>query len=136
MIEYLLDTNILIYTMNNRPLGVREEFEKHQEQLAVSSVSLMELYYGAERSSDLQQNLKVIQGLAARLIVIDYDGDAARHTGEIRATLALDGKPIGPYDVMLAGQARAKGLVLVTNNEKEFDRVDGLRLTNWVQGAK
>ena len=132
MIRYLLDTNIVIYTMKNKPPGVRVAFEKHHEELAISSVTLMELYYGAERSSDKSRNLKSIEGLAARLAVLDYDVHAAAHTGEIRGVLANKGQSIGPYDAMIAGHARSRGLIVVTNDAKEFRRVDGLRLENWV----
>lgn len=133
MIQYLLDTNTLIYTINNRPAAVREQFEKNQEEMGISTVSLMELYFGAEKSQQLQRNLKDIEGMAARLTVLDYDISAARHTGEIRSNLKSIGNEIGPYDAMIAGHARSRGFVLVTNNEKEFSRVDGLRITNWVE---
>jgi len=133
VIQYLLDTNTLIYTINNRPAAVREQFEKNQEEMGISTVSLMELYFGAEKSQQLQRNLKDIEGMAARLTVLDYDISAARHTGEIRSNLKSIGNEIGPYDAMIAGHARSRGFVLVTNNEKEFSRVDGLRITNWVE---
>lgn len=133
MIQYLLDTDIVIYTMKNKPPLVREAFERFHEEIAISSVTLMELYYGVERSSEKRRNIKSVEGLAARLTVVDYDMHAAKHTAEIRATLASVGTPIGPYDAMIAGQARACGFVLVTNNEREFKRVDGLRLKNWAK---
>lgn len=133
MIQYLLDTDIVIYTMKNKPPAVKEAFEKFHDEVAISSVTLMELYYGVERSSDKQRNLKSVEGFAARLTVVDYDMHAAMHTGDIRANLAKVGKPIGPYDAMIAGQARSRGFILVTNNEKEFSRVDGLRLINWTK---
>lgn len=117
--------------MKNKPPVVRKAFEQFHEEIAISSVTLMELYYGVERSSDRQRNLKSVEGLAARLSVIDFDVPAATHTGEIRARLANIGTPIGPYDAMIAGQARSRGFVLVTNNEEEFNRVDGLRVENW-----
>ncbi len=131
MIRYLLDTDIIIYTMKNKPPAVRQAFERFHEEIAISSVTLMELSYGAERSSDKVRNLKSVEGLAARLSVLDFDVNAASHTGEIRAQLANIGKPIGPYDAMIAGHARSRGFVLVSNNEREFKRVDGLRIENW-----
>ncbi len=140
MIRYLLDTDIVIYTMKNKPAVVREAFEKFHEEIAISSVSLMELYYGVERSSDKSRNLKSVEGLAARLSVIDFDVHAATHTGQIRAKLADLGTPIGPYDAMIAGHARSRGFILVSNNlvsnnQKEFKRVDGLRVENWTVAA-
>ena len=132
MLKYLLDTNIVIYTMKNRPAEVREAFVKHSGQMAISSVTYMELVYGAERSANPEANLAAVEGLAARLEVLKYEIAAAEHTGQLRAELARQGTPIGPYDQMIAGHARATGLVLVTNNEKEFLRVPGLRVENWV----
>jgi len=131
MIRYLLDTDIVIYTMKNKPPIVRDAFEKFHEEIAISSVTLMELYFGVERSSDKLRNLKAVEGLAARLSVVDFDVHAASHTGEIRANLANAGTPIGPYDAMIAGHARSRGFIVVSNNEKEFERVEGLRLENW-----
>ena len=132
MLKYLLDTNIVIYTIKNRPRRVRERFTRHQGHLAISSVTLMELVYGAEKSSQPERNLRDIDGLAARLDVLPYDAAAATHTGQIRAELARQGTPIGPYDQMIAGHARALGLILVSNDAAEFGRVPGLRLENWV----
>ena len=131
MIKFMLDTNIVIYTIKNKPTKVRETFKKHADQMCISSVTLMELIYGAERSSRPEENLKTIEGLAARLDVLPYEDEAAAHTGQIRSDLAKVGKPIGPYDNMIAGHARSRGLILVTNNENEFKRVSGLRPINW-----
>ena len=107
-------------------------FMAHHGQLCISTVTLMELVYGAEKSSSPQRNLAVVEGFAARLEVLNYDQDAAIHTGQLRAELALLGKPIGPYDQMIAGHARSQGLILVTNNTREFERVPGLRIEDWV----
>ena len=128
----MLDTNIVIYTIKSRPTQVRDTFTKHEGQLAISSVSYGELVFGAERSAQPERNLKDIEGFAARLEVLAFDEQAATHFGQIRAELAKIGSPIGPYDSMIAGHARALGMILVTNNLKEFSRVLGLRLENWV----
>lgn len=133
MLKYMLDTNTVIYTIKNRPNEVREAFKKHYGQICISSVTLMELIYGAERSAKPEQNLSDIEGLAARMEVLSYGDTAAAHTGQIRAELAGRGKLIGPYDQMIAGHARSEGLILVTNNLREFKRVDGLRVENWVK---
>jgi tRNA(fMet)-specific endonuclease VapC len=132
MLRYMLDTNILIYAIKNKPLEVRRAFEQHSGQLCTSTLCLMELKYGAEKSAAPAQDLATINGLAARLEAIDYDARAATHSGQIRAGLARSGQPIDPYDQMITGHARSQGLTLVTNNTKEFDRVDGLRLDNWI----
>jgi len=132
MLKYMLDTNIAIYTIKNRPADVREAFNAHDGQMCISAVTLMELIYSAEASAAVERNLKVIEGFAARLEVLHYDNDAAAHTGQLRAELKKAGRPIGPYDEMIAGHARAKGLVVVTNNMKQFENVPGIRLANWV----
>lgn len=131
MLKYMLDTNICIYTIKNKPTQVRAAFKRHQEQLCISTVTLMELIYGAEKSANPERNLHCIEGFAARLEVLQYDADAAAHTGQLRAELAKVGTPIGPYDQMIAGQARSRGLVVVTNNSREFTRVPGLRIEDW-----
>ncbi len=132
MLKYLLDTNIVIYTMKNRPKEVRDALRRYYGQICISSVTYMELVYGAERSANPEQNLRVLEGFAARLDVLSYGTDAATHTGQIRAELAAAGTPIGPYDQMIAGHARSLGLIVVTNNAREFERVKGLRVDNWV----
>ena len=133
MIKYMLDTNILIYAIKNRPKRIREAFKQHSDYLSMSSVTLGELIYGAERSARITRNLQDIEGLAARMDVVPFDYHAATHFGQIRAELSKKGKPIGPYDSMIAAHARALGLILVTNNIREFKRVPGLRVENWMR---
>lgn len=131
MYKYILDTNICIYTIKNRPSHVRDAFIIHQEQLCISTVTVMELIYGAEKSAVPEKNLAVIESFLARLTILDYDSPAAEHTGQLRAELQRQGQPIGSYDQMIAGHARSLGLIVVTNNQREFDRVPGLRIENW-----
>lgn len=133
MLKYLLDTDTVIHAIRHRPDAVRAAFKRHEGQLALSTVSLGELSYGAERSSRPEQNLAVIDGLAARLEVLPFESADAAQWGQIRAELARAGTSLGAYELMLAGQARARGLILVTNNTREFKRVPGLRLANWVK---
>jgi len=128
----MLDTNIVIYTIKNRPSQVRETFKKHDGQMCISSVSLGELIFGAERSSQTERNLADINAMVARMEVAAFEEHAAEHFGQLRAELYDVGQPIGPYDMMIAGHARSMGLILVTNNIAEFERVPGLRLENWV----
>ncbi len=127
----MLDTNILTYTINNRPANVRKRFSRHESQLCISTVSWGELVYGCERSLRPEENLADIESMANRLEIAVFDTTAAAHFGQIRAELARLGEPISPYDMMIAGHARSLGLVLVTNNVKEFRRVSGLRVENW-----
>lgn len=131
MLKYMLDTNICIFTIKNRPQQVREAFNRFHDQLCISSISLMELIYGAEKSANPEKNLAVVEGFAARLEVLSYDELAANHTGQLRAELARNGTPIVPYDQLIAGHARSRGLIMVTNNRREFDRVPGLRVEDW-----
>jgi tRNA(fMet)-specific endonuclease VapC len=133
MIKYMLDTNILIYTIRNRPKKVRDAFKKHADYLAMSTVTLGELIYGAEKSAQSVRNLADIEALAARMDVVPFDSQAAIHFGQVRAELAKSGKLIGPFDLMIAGHARSLGLILVTNNLREFKRVPGLRVENWAR---
>lgn len=128
----MLDTNIVIYTIKNRPEVVRQTFKKHQGQMAVSSVTWGELVFGAERSSAPEKNYNDIESMVARLEVLTFDQQAATHFGQVRAELYNKGQPIGPYDMMIAAHARSTGLILVTNNTREFERVPGLRIENWV----
>lgn len=131
MLKYMLDTNICIYTIKNKPQTVREAFNQHYGRMCISSVTLMELIYGAEKSASPEKNLRVVEGFIARLEVLNYGIDAAVQTGQIRAELARAGTPVGPYDSMIAAHARALGLILVTNNTREFERINGLRLEDW-----
>jgi tRNA(fMet)-specific endonuclease VapC len=132
MLKYMLDTNICIFTIKNKPQIVREAFNRHNGQLCISAVTLMELIYGAEKSAAPEKNLAVVEGLAARLEILPFDNEAAAHTGMIRSELAKAGTPIGPYDHMIAGHARSRGFIVVTNNLREFERVPGLRVEDWV----
>lgn len=132
MLKFMLDTNICIFTIKNKPQHVREVFKAHHGQLCISTVTLMELIYGVEKSSNQARNLSEVEGFAARLEVLKYDQDAAAHTGQLRAELSKAGMTIGPYDHMIAGHARSQGLILVTNNLREFNRVPGLRVEDWV----
>lgn len=131
MLTYLLDTNIVIYTMKNRPQQVKSRFQQHHGRMGISAVTLGELIFGAEHSQEVARNLADIEAMVARLEVVPFDTKAAYHFGRIRAELYGKGQPIGPYDMMIAGQARATGLILVTNNVKEFERVQGLLLEDW-----
>lgn len=134
MIKYMLDTCTCIYTIKNRPPEVREAFRSHHGQLCISAVTLMELIKGVEKSENPEANMEVVEGFAARLEVLDFGRNAAAHSGQIIAALELRGLKIGAYDSQIAGHARCQGLIVVTNNTREFNRVPGLRIENWIQG--
>lgn len=132
MLKYMLDTDTVIYTIKNKPKHMRAAFTRHSGLLCISAVTFGELVYGAEKSDQPLRNLADVEGLAARLSVMPFDDHAATQFGQVRAELAKKGTPIGPYDQMIAGHARALGLTLVTNNTREFKRVAGLRIEKWV----
>lgn len=131
MIKYLLDTNLCIRVLRDRPPGLRARFNAEALSLSISSIVLYELLYGAAKSARPVENRHGVEAFAARMEVLDFDADAAAHAGEIRADLERLGKPIGSYDVLIAGHARSRGLVVVTGNLSEFRRVEGLRCEDW-----
>lgn len=132
MLKYLLDTNIVIYVMKRRPLEVLAMFNQHAGRMAMSVVTLAELYHGAEKSERVAQNLGVIEDFTSRLQVLPYTAAAAQHYGAIRGALEKVGQTIGVNDLHIAAHARSQGLTVVTNNLSEFERVPGLLLENWV----
>jgi len=134
MLKFLLDTHIVIYVIKRRPPEALEMFNRHHGRMAISSITLAELAHGAEKSSDAPRNTAIVEDFASRLALLPYDDKAAWHYGNIRAVLEKLGQPIGVNDLHVAAQARSSGLTLVTNNLREFERVPGLLLENWVEG--
>jgi tRNA(fMet)-specific endonuclease VapC len=132
MLEYMLDTNICIYVIKNRPAALRERFDQFAEGLCISTITLGELLYGVEKSARRGQNLQAVEEFAARLEVLPFSAKAAAHFGQIRAELARVGMPCGAYDMLIAAHARSEGVILVTNNVREFQRMPGVRVDNWV----
>ncbi len=133
--RYLLDTDICIYIIKKKPEQVLKKLAKLESTDAViSTVTLSELIYGAEKSQYRAKNLEALTGFLLPIDILSWDESAAKSTGEIRAVLEKSGKVIGPYDLQIAGQALSLNLTLVTNNEKEFSRVKGLKIENWARG--
>ena len=132
MLKYLLDTNIVIYVLKRHPPKVSRAFQSHAGQLAISSITLAELLHGAEKSAAAEKNLRIIEDFCSRLEILEYGQKAAAHYGAIRATLERKGITIGVNDLHIAGHARSEGLILITNNMREFKRVEALQLENWV----
>jgi len=132
MLQYMLDTNICIYVIKSYPPKLREKFNRLAEQLCISTVTLAELHYGAEKSLRRLENLQAIEHFTARLDVLEFSSKAAAHYGQIRTELERAGKPVGAHDMLIAAHARAEGLAVVTNNTREFARIPGLRVENWV----
>ena len=132
--NYLLDTNICIYIINKKPASVIKRIQtKQPEQIAISTITQAELEYGIARSRNVDQNRIALLEFLFPFLLIDFDQMAAVQYGLIRASLESRGKPIGSMDMLLAAQARSRDLILVTNNEKEFHRIEGLRLENWAK---
>jgi tRNA(fMet)-specific endonuclease VapC len=127
---YLLDTNAVIAVLNDTGAPIGRRLRRHAPaEVFVSAIVLHELFYGAFKSARVERNVAVVDGL--RFGTLEFGREDARAAGEVRALLAMRGKPIGPYDVLIAGQARARGMVLVTRNTAEFARVPGLSLEDW-----
>lgn len=136
MLRYLLDTNIVIYVLKQRPIEVLSIFNANASRMAISSITLAELLHGAEKSNRVSENLAAIEDFSSRLDVLPYGPKAAQHYGAIRAALEKQGQPIGVNDLHIAGHARSEGLVLVTNNISEFARVPALEVENWVGASR
>lgn len=133
-IRYLLDTNICIYIAKGHPLEVRERFARHTlPELAMSTITLGELRFGAEKSQSRDRALRTIDELTQAIQTCAVPVAAGEHYGDIRAMLQKQGHPIGNNDLWLAAHARAEGWILVTNNTREFERVPGLHVENWVE---
>ena len=131
MLRYLLDTNIVIYVIKRRPLSALQLFNEQAGHMAISAITLAELLDGAEKSNAPVRSLAVVEDFCSRLEVLPYGPKAAQHYGSIRSTLEKRGQPIGVNDLHIAAHARSEGLTLVSNNLREFERVEALQLANW-----
>jgi tRNA(fMet)-specific endonuclease VapC len=131
-LRYLLDTSICVRVLRDRPASARDRFNAEAGGLCISTVVMMELLRGAAKSARPIQNRQEVERFAARLDVLSFDADAADHAADIRADMERRGELIGPYDVMIAGHARSRGLTVVTGNLGEFRRVSGLRCEDWL----
>ena len=135
--NYLLDTNACIALMNGAPAPVRTRFERAvraRSQVCISSVVAFELWYGIAKSARVEVNTERFQALlSSSILALQFDSDDARAAGCIRATLEAAGRPIGAYDYLIAGQALARQLTLVTANVSEFSRVKGLSWEDWAK---
>jgi tRNA(fMet)-specific endonuclease VapC len=136
-VNYLLDTNACIALMNGAPAAVRTRFERAvraRSQVCISSVVAFELWYGIANSARVEINTERFQALlSSSILVLQFDNDDARAAGSIQAALEAAGKPIGAYDYLIAGQALARQLTLVTANVSEFSRVKGLSWEDWAK---
>ena len=132
MLKYMLDTNIVIYVMKRKPIEVLGKFNANSTRMAMSVITLSELFHGAENSTRVSENLLAIEDFVSRLEVLQYTPKASQHYGSIRAVLEKRGQAIGVNDLHIAAHARSEGLTVVTNNTDEFTTVPSLMVENWV----
>ncbi len=132
MLRYMLDTNLCIRVLRDRPQGVKDRFNLNADALCISTIILTELLHGAAKSARPEHNRNEVERFAAKLDVLTFDAAAADHAADIRAVLEQSGNMIGGYDLLIAGHARSRGLVVITGNLAEFRRVDGLRSEDWL----
>ena len=133
MIKWLLDTNVCIAIMNQKPISVIKELKKHEvDSVAISAISLYELHYGVYKSQMTDRNKKTLTAFLQYIQVLDWTDECAEVAGEIRSTLEKKGSLIGPYDMLIAAHAKCLNATLVSHNTKEFSRVNGLELVDWV----
>jgi len=129
---YLLDTNICIFLKNQKPIQVLERLHSRiNTNVFISSISVAELQFGVYNSQNIEKNHISLVEFLAPFEIINFDDNDAEQFGKIRTELKKVGKLIGPYDMLIAAQALAKNLILVTNNTNEFKRIDGLKLEDW-----
>lgn len=132
--RYMLDTNICIYAIKHNPEKVYHKLLEHEpEEICISSVTYAELVHGVEKSAAVEKNRIALSLLLSNIEILSFDVNAADEYGRIRADLEKKGTPIGPLDMMIAGHAKSVGCIIVTNNVKEFSRVDGLVIENWAE---
>ena len=131
MLRYLLDTNIVINVIKRRPIAALQLFNEQAGHMAISSITLAELLHGVEKSNAPARSLAAVEDFCSRLELLPYGPKAAQHYGSIRAALEKRGQPIGVNDLHIAAHARSEGLTLVSNNLREFERVEALQLANW-----
>ena len=131
--KYMLNTNICVYVIKKKPESVIRKFlEKEPAELCISAITYAELMHGVEKSQAIEKNRLAMSLFLSPITILEFNANAAEEYGKIRADLEKKGTPIGPMDMLIAGHAKADGLILVTNNTKEFNRVDGLQVENWV----
>jgi tRNA(fMet)-specific endonuclease VapC len=132
--QYMLDTNVCIYIIKQKPADVIERFKQTDiSEISISSITLSELFYGVSKSSKPEQNFMALTQFVAPLEILPFGGEASQFYGDLRAYLEKQGTPIGSLDMLIAAHALSLASTLVTNNEKEFNRVPNLNIENWVK---
>ncbi len=132
--KYMLDTNICIYAIKHKMETVIKNFLSHEpEEMCISSITYAELMYGVEKSTAIEKNRIALSLFLSPLTILEFQASAAEEYGKVRAELESKGMPIGPMDLLIAGHARSDGLILVTNNTREFCRVERLVVEDWTR---
>lgn len=132
--KYMLDTNICIYTIKHKPPEVIKNFLRHNpDEMCISSITYAELIHGVEKSQAVERNRMAITLFLSAITILPFNQYATEEYGKVRAELERKGTPIGPMDMLIAGHARAEELVLVTNNTREFFRVENLEVEDWTK---
>lgn len=133
--KFLLDTDICIYLIKKKPVEVLQKFREYPVgDIGLSSITLAELKYGVQKSKQSSRNARALEKFLIPLSISEFDYKAANAYGKVRAELESQGTPIGPLDTLIAAHALSLNLTLITNNTREFSRVSGLKVTNWVSG--
>lgn len=129
----MLDTNICIYVIKKKPIQVLQKLQElNPEEVCISSITYAELIHGVEKSKAIEKNRVALSLLFSNMKILDFDVTAANEYGKIRADLEKKGTPIGIMDMMIAGHAKSLNYIVITNNTKEFERVEDLKIENWV----
>ena len=132
MLLYMLDTDICIFVLRDRSAEVRRKFNRFEDELCISTITAGELLYGVERSARRIENRRIVEAFIGNLNVLPFTTRAAAHFAQLRSELSQRGMVCGPYDMLIAGNARSEDLTVVTNNVREFSRIPGLHVENWV----
>ncbi|MBD5471225.1 MAG: type II toxin-antitoxin system VapC family toxin [Lachnospiraceae bacterium] len=132
--KYMLDTNICIFAIKHRPdVVIKKILSLEPEELCISAITYAELMHGVEKSMAVGRNRVALSLFLSPITILDFDGQAAEEYGRIRAALEKKGTPIGPMDMLIASHAKAENLILVINNTRGFNRVEGLVVEDWTQ---
>lgn len=128
-----VDANICVAALRGRPPAIRQRLESTSSgELAISSIVLHELLTGAAKMRELEESIRAVHQFAGRMVLLDFNAEDASMSARLRAQLELQGRTIGPLDILIAGQALARGMAVATNNVREFARIPGLTVEDWL----
>lgn len=132
--RYMLDTNICIFIIKNKPINVINRFlQLNPDDICISSITYSELSYGVYKSKAIEKNKAALLMFLSSISILPFDDSDAEEYGKVRTKLEKDGTPIGPMDLLIASHAKNRNLIVVTNNTREFERVDDLKIEDWTK---